>query len=182
MELEDVDRSQLAAFMQISPVEVTKLQAEYVIPLMKAFEAELGKERAQEIMKKALEPVRRREAELGITSLPGDTLSERMRVGMRIFSEGDALDVDYLQETENDLDFNVTGCKWAQHFKELGESELGYIMCCSGDRAIADHLPGVSLRRTQTIMEGAHHCDFRWHIEPGAKVPVDSADFAAGGD
>jgi hypothetical protein len=154
------------AHLQLNPVEVTKLQAEYVVPIMKAFQAELGAERANAIMRSALDPVRRAEAAFFLDQLEGMSLREKMRTGMDLFSRDDQLDLDVLRDTETDYDFNVRRCRWAEHFEELGEPDIGYQMCCNGDIVIGEHLPGVTLRRTQTIMEGAPYCDFRWHIEP----------------
>jgi L-2-amino-thiazoline-4-carboxylic acid hydrolase-like protein len=37
-------------------------------------------------------------------------------------------------------------------------------LVCSADFDFAEELPGVELRRTQTIMEGASHCDFQYRF------------------
>jgi hypothetical protein len=48
-------------------------------------------------------------------------------------------------------------------YKELGEPELGFLLACSSDFAFAEGLgPDINLTRTQTIMQGASHCDFRY--------------------
>ena len=47
--------------------------------------------------------------------------------------------------------------------KELGERELGFLLVCSADFSTAEGFGGdVELTRTQTIMQGATHCDFRY--------------------
>lgn len=47
--------------------------------------------------------------------------------------------------------------------KALGEPELGFLLVCTADFAVADGFGGdVRLTRTQTIMQGASHCDFRY--------------------
>jgi hypothetical protein len=41
--------------------------------------------------------------------------------------------------------------------------ELGFLLVCSSDLAMAEGFgAGVQLTRTQTIMQGASHCDFRY--------------------
>src|SRR5215475_3556252 len=46
---------------------------------------------------------------------------------------------------------------------ELGEPELGFLLVCSQDFTFAEGLgPDIKLTRTQTIMQGASHCDFRY--------------------
>ena len=46
--------------------------------------------------------------------------------------------------------------------KELGEPVLGFLLVCSSDFRFAEGF-GVDVRltRTQTIVQGATHCDFR---------------------
>lgn len=58
---------------------------------------------------------------------------------------------------------DVTACKYADFYKELGEPELGFLLVCSADFAMAEGVdPDMKLTRTQTIMQGASHCDFRY--------------------
>ena len=50
-----------------------------------------------------------------------------------------------------------------QFYKDLGLPELGYLFHCNRDFAMAEGFSsGIGLKRTQTIMEGASHCDFRF--------------------
>ena len=61
------------------------------------------------------------------------------------------------------FEVNVTGCRYAQFYKELGAPELGFLLVCSLDFPMAEGFgPDVKLTRTQTIMQGASHCDFRY--------------------
>jgi hypothetical protein len=44
--------------------------------------------------------------------------------------------------------------------------DLGAILSCGRDGALGDGFnPRMRLVRTQTIMEGAGHCDFRYTME-----------------
>ena len=66
-------------------------------------------------------------------------------------------------ESEDAFEIDVTGCRYAQFYKELGEPELGFLLVCSSDFPFADGFgPDIKLTRTQTIMQGASHCDFRY--------------------
>jgi hypothetical protein len=61
---------------------------------------------------------------------------------------------------------NVTGCRYARFFHEIGEPELGFLLVCSADFPMAEGFgDGVELSRTQTIMQGAGHCDFRYAVK-----------------
>jgi len=61
------------------------------------------------------------------------------------------------------LGFHVTRCRYAEFYKELGLADLGYLVHCNRDHAMIDGFnPDLKLSRTQTVMEGASHCDFRF--------------------
>ena len=61
---------------------------------------------------------------------------------------------------------NVTRCRYAEMYEELGLQELGYMLSCARDFAMIDGFnPRINLTRTQTIMEGANHCDFLFELK-----------------
>ena len=150
--------------LSIPQLEQAKIQARVLLPLVKAFQAELGEERANQIVRKAWEAVARRTGEAARDLLPGNPV-EKVAAGLPIFSAGGALDVEVLKQTSEAFEFNVKGCRYAEFFKELGESELGFLFSCSGDFAQAEGLsPDLEFTRSQTIMQGASHCDFRYRL------------------
>jgi hypothetical protein len=70
-----------------------------------------------------------------------------------------------VQRTPEALSVNVTGCRCAQFFP-LGVPELGFLLTCSADFPMAEgYGAGVQLTRTQTLMQGASHCDFRYTLK-----------------
>ena len=70
-----------------------------------------------------------------------------------------------VKETPDVLELNVTECRYAEFYKRIGAPELGFLLTCS---AATDffHAEGfgahLRLTVTQTIMQGASHCDFRY--------------------
>ena len=66
------------------------------------------------------------------------------------------------------LEFNITGCRYADFFRRLGEPELGAVLLCDVDVDI-EAVGGdeVKMTRTQTIMKGAKYCDFRYRLKTG---------------
>ena len=61
--------------------------------------------------------------------------------------------------------FNVTRCRYAEMYRDLGIPQLGPILSCARDFAMIEGFnPGIRLTRTQTIMEGAALGDFRYRI------------------
>ena len=73
------------------------------------------------------------------------------------------MDVHVMGESNDRLDFNVTRCGYAEFYKQLGLTDLGYRIHCSRDHAaVASFNDQLELSRSQTIMQGAACCDFRF--------------------
>jgi hypothetical protein len=74
--------------------------------------------------------------------------------------------MDVLEQNEERLSFNVTRCEYAEMYRRLGIPELGKILSCGRDFALIEGFNSqIRLARTQTIMEGTSHCDFRYEMK-----------------
>jgi len=81
----------------------------------------------------------------------------------KTYARDDALDYEVIEQSQDTFAFDVKRCRYAEFYKELGEPELGFLLVCSADFDTAEGFGGdVKLTRTQTIMQGAPHCDFRY--------------------
>jgi fumarate reductase iron-sulfur subunit len=93
----------------------------------------------------------------------GNSMTELLRMVREVWAEEDALEFDILEETEQMLSFNVTRCRYAELYERLGVKEFGYCLSCNRDEPLTKGFnPRMRLVRTQTIMEGADFCDFRF--------------------
>lgn len=146
---------------QISHLERRKIQAEVLVPLIRAFQQAIGKERANEIAREAILAIARHDGKRWAEQL-GDELGGVEKLAKEIWAGGGSLEIKELQRSNQRFDFNVTRCKYAEFYKELGLPELGTLFHCNRDFAVAEGFRGITLRRTQTIMNGASHCDFRF--------------------
>jgi hypothetical protein len=71
--------------------------------------------------------------------------------------------VKFLEETDRNLSFNVTRCGYAELYQNMGILEFGYCLSCSRDEPFIQGFNSqIRLFRTQTIMQGAPYCDFRY--------------------
>ena len=62
--------------------------------------------------------------------------------------------------------FNVVRCRYAETYKAMGLGEIGHLLSCNRDGAFCEgYDPKLKLERTQTIMQGASHCDFKYRYE-----------------
>jgi hypothetical protein len=149
--------------MGIPVIEQAKIQAQVLVPLVKALQAELGKERAHALVRKALGAVYRRLGEQWWQAKESTHVGENMALAFASFAEGDAVEYSVRAQSQDTYEIDVTGCRYAQFYRELGEPELGFLLVCSSDFPFAEGFGAdIKLTLTQTIMQGASHCDFRY--------------------
>jgi len=149
--------------MGIPVIEQAKIQAQVLVPLVKALQAELGEVRANALVRKALGDIYRRYGEEYRRAKNDRNLGNVMASAFDTYARGDALDYRVRERSEDTFDIDVTGCRYAEFYKELGAPDLGFLLVCSADFAVAEGIgPDIELTRTQTIMQGASHCDFRY--------------------
>lgn len=146
----------------IPMIDRVRIQAEVLVPLIRALRDELGTERAYEIVRRTLAPMFRAAGERFFAEGGGKTLGG-MGVHADTSSAGNAVAFEVRRNDEG-MEADVTRCQYADLFRELGEPELGFLFICSSDFGIYEAFPDVQLKRTQTIMEGASHCDFRYRF------------------
>jgi hypothetical protein len=149
--------------VSVPVIQQAKIQAEVLVPLIKALQAELGKERANALVRKALGDTYRRYGEEFWRTKNENNLGKIMSSGFATFARENALDYRVIEQSQDAFEVDVTGCRYAEFYKELGEPELGFLLVCSADFPMAEgYGPDIKLTRTQTIMQGASHCDFRY--------------------
>jgi hypothetical protein len=142
-------------------LERRKIEGKVLIPMVQAFQRAIGKERANEIAREViLEFARASGAQWasqfgnGIDGLEGI---------VDVWSAGGSLEFAERKRSSDSLSFNVTRCQYAEFYKSLGLAELGFLFHCNRDATVLETFsPDMSLTRTQTIMQGATHCDFRF--------------------
>ena len=149
--------------MQIPVIEQAKIQAQVLVPLVKALERELGKDRAHSLVRGALGDVYRRLGEEWWRAKGSRDVGNAMASAFASFAKGEAIDYHVRRQSQNSYEIDVTRCRYAQFYQELGEPELGFLLICSLDFPFAEGFAAdVKLTRTQTIMQGASHCNFRY--------------------
>jgi len=152
--------------MSIPLIQQAKIQAQVLVPLVKALQAELGEERANAIVRKALGDLYRKFGEEWWRKQGARTLGEKMASAFDTFAAGDALDYEVVKQDSDAFEVNVTGCRYAKFYNEMGAPELGFLLICGADFSMAEGYGAeVQLTRTQTIMQGASHCDFRYMLK-----------------
>ena len=128
-----------------------------LVPVIRSFEQAFGKEAVHAVLRQAVQADK---DEAG-SSAGREPDFDRAAKAMARFAVGEALDYRILAKDADRLELDVTGCRYAELMKELDASDLGHLLICEGDYAPALRA-GMELTRTQTRMQGAGHCDFRF--------------------
>lgn len=144
-----------------------EIEAAVIAPLVRAFAAEVGEARAREILAGVVAGLAR-EAGCAAALAVGGTDLPALRQVVGRWKAGGALELTVLRDDADAFDFDVTRCRYAEMYHRLGLADLGPLLSCNRDGAMIEGFnPGIGFRRTQTIMEGATHCDFRYRRPPG---------------
>lgn len=140
-------------------LEAIKIQARAVIPIVKALESEVGRERALGIVGSA------------IANDYAKWQSRRIQTRNQHPRSGDAatmfpVETQVVEDTAATFGVNMTKCQFAEYFRSIGEPEIGALLTCGVDFANeATQRPDWKFTRTQTLMNGAPFCDFRWRLK-----------------
>jgi hypothetical protein len=154
----------------VSVIEQAKIQAQILVPLVKALQAELGEAKANRLVRNTLGDLYRGFGEEFWKSRNEPNLGKSVASAFKTYAQDGALDYSIREQSRDEFALDVTRCRYAEFYKALGEPQLGFLLVCTADFAVADGFGGdVHLTRTQTIMQGASHCDFRY-----ARVPSKS--------
>ena len=152
----------------LSLLDKTRIQAQVLVPLLRALRAELGREKADAITRQAL-----RDWSQQLFAAVGESVegSPRRKWAAMHTALADVTEreVTVAMQRHDDevLEFDVTQCRFAVFFRALGEPELGALLVCATDFDIVAAAGGeVSLAREQTLMQGAPSCTFRYSFAP----------------
>jgi len=151
----------------VSFLDKARIQAQVLVPVMRALRAELGKDKADALVKQALSGWSRQLfAEIGKDIDGGRRRWAKMQGALNEISKAGVESTEPVRDADK-LEFDVTRCSYAEFFRALDEPELGALLMCSTDLDIAATSDGeVTLERQQTIMQGAPACTFRYKFAP----------------
>lgn len=148
-----------------SIIELREIEALIAVPLIKGYIKELGRERAIYVATKAIQEKSWEAGRQAAEELGSNTMSDLVRI-MSSWTEGGALKEEILEQTDKTYFFNVTYCRYAEKYDEIGIKEFGYCLSCCRDKPFIEGFnPNIKFKRTQTIMEDSPYCDFRLTME-----------------
>jgi predicted ArsR family transcriptional regulator len=144
-----------------------EVEARLLAPLVEALSAEFGRERVVAVLRDAIIDIAKQQGAQLAQGMGGDSLIE-FADSLRFWTQDNALEIDVLAQDGERFAFNVTRCRYAELYRSLGIPELGAVLSCNRDWALIQGFnDDIKLERTQTIMEGAAFCDFRYRRAQG---------------
>lgn len=147
-------------------LEQRRIEANIIKPIYDEMAERLGSEQAREILSAAITRDSIEHGQAYAKAEGGDQTLETFHNLLPQWKANGALEVEMLEESENRIHYNVTRCKYAEMYREMGLAEIGHILSCGRDGTFCTgYNPNIKLDRTQTIMQGASHCDFRYRWE-----------------
>ena len=143
-----------------------EIEARIVGPLVEALGEEFGREQVLEVVRRTVIQIAREQGEALAKTMGGCSLAH-FAASLEDWKKDGALEIEVLEQTEESFSFNVTRCRYAEMYRQLGIPEMGALLSCNRDGALIEGFnPAAALTRTQTIMGGAEYCDFRYSLLP----------------
>ncbi len=139
-----------------------EVEARILAPVIDALGERFGREEVIEIVRDVIVDIARSQGGELARGMGGDGSAEFME-SLQFWTRDDALQIDVLERGGEKLHFDVKRCRYAEMYEALGVSELGEVLSCNRDFALIEGFnQKAALSRTQTIAQGASHCDFRY--------------------
>ena len=77
----------------------------------------------------------------------------------------DLLEYDVVEDSEKRFAVQIRRCKYSDFYRKKGFPEIGYALHCELDFGEAEVFwPGITLKRTKTLMLGENYCDHCYEL------------------
>jgi imidazole glycerol phosphate synthase subunit HisF len=152
---------------EIPTITKRRLQAEVIGPIYAEMVAEIGEEKAAQILDAAIRKAAIAEGKAFAAKAPGGetSMADFIKLYEHWTADG-ALEMRVLEASDSRFDFDITRCKYAETYKEMGLGKIGHLLSCNRDGTFCQgYDANITLERKQTIMEGAACCTFRYRYE-----------------
>ncbi|MDP1961655.1 MAG: L-2-amino-thiazoline-4-carboxylic acid hydrolase [Reyranella sp.] len=150
----------------LSMLDKRKIEAEILKEVYETLKASHGEAVARNTVSESVRRSAIEQARQFAAAAPGGTSLKAFQDVMPLWTKGGALEIEVKEQTDTTFTFNVTRCRYAETYKAMGLGEIGALLSCNRDGAFCEgYDPKLKLERSQTIMGGASHCDFKYRYE-----------------
>ena len=147
----------------IPMIERRRIEAAILKHVYDTLKANHGDEVAKKTIAEAVRSSSIEQAKEFAAKVGGKTSMQTFIDRQALWKIGNAIEMEVKEQTEKSYVFNVTRCRYAEMYRDMGLDEIGHLLSCQRDATFCEgYDPRLRLTRTQTIMQGASHCDFRY--------------------
>ena len=149
---------------EIPTLTKRRLQAQVIGPIYFEMVAAIGEEKASAILDAAIRKAAIAEGKEFARRAPRGTTSMADFIKLyELWTADGALEMKVLEAGAEKFDFDITRCRYAEAYTEMGLGKIGHLLSCNRDGTFCQgYDPNISLERKQTIMQGASSCTFRY--------------------
>lgn len=144
-----------------------RLQAEVIKPIYEEMVETIGESEARQILDRAIRKAAIREGkELASTTHADKTGMQSFIDRFEMWTRGGALEVNVHEANESRFEFDVTRCRYAEMYREMGLADIGRLLSCNRDGSFCIGFDSnIKLDRAKTIMDGDPCCTFRYRYD-----------------
>jgi hypothetical protein len=156
----------------ISILDQRRIEAKFAGELLRTLAQELGDVPARALLRRAITEMAHAAGRDAAARTPGNEdgskppdLDDYAAI-LPLWQKDDGIKIEWVERTSEKLSFNVTRCRYAESYREMGLGDLGDTLSCNRDGEFCHgYNPAIRFERTQTIMGGAKFCDFRYSLK-----------------
>ena len=157
----------------MSMLERRRLEAKLLAHVYKTLVSSHGEAVARQTIADSVRAAAIEQGQEMAASLGKPTSLQTFIDAQELWTRGKALEIDVKEQSPDRFAFHVTNCEYARMYREMGLGHIGHLLSCQRDGTFCEGYDArLKLERTQTIMQGASHCDFEYTYDPAE--PSDS--------
>src|SRR5687767_3840138 len=129
-----MDPSRKVEAADIPTLTKRRLQAQVIGPIYAEMVAEIGEEKAGAILDAAIRKAAIAEGRAFAQRAPGGITSMADFIKLYdLWTADGALEIEVLEASDKRFDFNVTRCRYAETYKDMGLGKIGHLLSCNRD-------------------------------------------------
>ena len=160
----------------LSMLAKRRIEAELLGHVYEVLKASHGKAAAMQAIGDAVRRSSIDQARQFVAGMEGPTSLQTFIELSALWEAEDALKIEVQHKSPTLYAFNVVRCRYAEMYQSMGLGEIGHLLSCQRDGTFCEgYDPKLKFARTQTIMQGASHCDFRYTYDADGVPQGDTA-------
>jgi hypothetical protein len=147
-------------------IERRRIEAELLKEVYETVRTRHGVDEARAVLSESVRRSAIEQARQFATATPGGTSLQSFVDIQSHWTAENALEIQPVFRDDTRFEFNVTRCRYAEMYRDMGLADIGPLLSCNRDGSFCEgYDPKLKFTRTQTLMQGASHCDFRYRYE-----------------